>query len=291
MNVLKLSPIILSVIALSACSLETRENTGKATITVSIEPQRQILELLASDRYEVVTLLSRGSDPETFDPPLAVRRTADNADAYFSISAFPFEGKIKESLPESVAFIDVSTGIEPLYGTHGLHHSHGHRHAGQHDDMADPHIWTSVVNMRQIATNMAEALCKIDSAGTDVYRERLAKIVVHMDSLDNSFKAKVRESEAFAIWHPSLSYFARDYNIEQIAVGYESKEMPAKRLRAVIDSAKCHNTKVLFFQKEYDSRQVESLNEAIGSRLVEIDPLAYDWEKELTKIADELARP
>ena len=48
---------------------------------------------------------------------------------------------------------------------------------------------------------------------------------------------------------------------------------------------------VLFFQKEYDVRQAQSLNDAIGSRFIEIDPMAYDWETELIKISDELTRP
>ncbi len=138
---------------------------------------------------------------------------------------------------------------------------------------------------------MAAALAEMDSVGRPVYKERLAALISHLDSLDQSLNDKVKDTKAFAIWHPSLSYFARDYGLNQIAVGHESKEMPAKRLKEVIDSAKCHNVKILFYQKEYDSRQVESLSNAMGSRLVEIDPMAYDWENELIKIADELARP
>ncbi len=291
MNDLKLSLIIISAIGLSACSSSGREdNADKPTVTVSIEPQRQILEHLAGDRFDVVTLLSRGSDPETFDPSLSIRRKADISKAYFAIGAFPFEKNIGKSLPGTVSFIDVSGGIEPLYGTHGhAHCHHGDAHDGHEE--ADPHLWTSVSNMKRMAANMAAALAEMDSVGRPVYKERLAALISHLDSLDQSLNDKVKDTKAFAIWHPSLSYFARDYGLNQIAVGHESKEMPAKRLKEVIDSAKCHNVKILFYQKEYDSRQVESLSNAMGSRLVEIDPMAYDWENELIKIADELARP
>lgn len=282
---------LISGLAMAACSVKNGDTAEKPTITVSIEPQRQILEQLAGDRFDVVTLLARGSDPETFDPSLSIRRQADNSKAYFAIGAFPFENNLKSSLPEEVSFVDVAKGIQPLYGTHG---HHGHTHAENHgtcNETADPHVWTSVSNMKLIASNMAAALCKIDSAGAQEYDRRLDKIIAHLDSLDQSLASKVSGQKSFAIWHPSLSYFAHDYGLGQIAVGHESKEMPAKRLKEVIDSAKSNNVKVLFFQKEYDNRQAASLNKAIGSRLVEIDPLAYEWENELIRIADELARP
>lgn len=271
---------------LAACS-NSGDTSGKKTITVSIEPQRQLLERLAGDRFEVVTMLSRGSDPETFDPALSARRLADNSTAYFALGSFPFEESLKSSLPDNVKFFDISEGIEPLYGTHGTCHNHAHKH--HHGEEADPHIWTSVANMRTIARNMTESLCELDSANSSFYRDRLTAVTAHLDSLDSALGSSVTAGTAFAVWHPSLSYFARDYGLHQLAVGYESKEMPAKRLKAVIDSARNNNVKILFFQKEYDNRQVRSLNEEIGSRVVEIDPLAYDWENELIKIADELA--
>lgn len=277
-----------SIVALAcaACSPKA-DNVQKESITVSIEPERQLLEYLAGDRYEIVTMLSRGSDPETFDPSMSLRRKADGSKAYFAIGAFPFEDNIHESLPGDVAYFDVSEGVEHLYGTHG--HSHG-KHSHTHEE-ADPHIWTSVANMKIIAANMTLALCGLDTSNCEVYKGRLEALENRLDSIDSYIRSVVPKGSSFAVWHPSLSYFARDYGLNQIAVGHESKEMPAARLKAVIDSARSRNVKILFFQKEYDIRQTQSLNGAIGSRLVEIDPLAYDWDTELTRIADELARP
>lgn len=279
----------ISVVALflAACSSKS-DNAQKECITVSIEPERQLLEYLVGDRYEIVTMLSRGSDPETFDPSMSVRRKADGSKAYFAIGAFPFELNIRKSLPEEVAYVDVSAGVDHLYGTHG--HSHGYVRNHSHEE-ADPHIWTSVANMRIIAANMTLALCELDASNAKIYKSRLDILENRLDSLDNYIRATIPHGVSFAVWHPSLSYFARDYGLIQIAVGHESKEMPVGRLKAVIDSARNRNVKILFSQKEYDVRQTQSLNEAIGSRLVEIDPMAYDWDRELTRIADELARP
>ena len=276
-------------LALSGCAHKATE-TEKPIITVSIEPQRAILENLVGDRYTIQTMLSRGADPETFDPTVASRRMADNSDAYFSIGVFPFEENLRQSLPEKTKYVDVSAGIDRMYGTHG--HSHAHSHSHGHEE-ADPHIWTSVANMKKVAANMTDALCTLDSADAKIYRDRLSILENHLDSLDRALGDKLNGTagKSFAIWHPSLSYFARDYGLKQISVGHESKEMPAKRLKAVIDSVRSENVTVLFFQKEYDVRQAQSLNDAIGSIFIEIDPMAYDWETELIKISDELTRP
>lgn len=265
----------------------------RPVLSVSIEPQRQLLESLVGDRFDVVTLLSRGSDPETYDPTLQQRRAVDNSEAFMGLGVFPFEESVAESLPAGVKFFNVASGIEPLYGTH----SHcGHDHTGHHhhgDGDADPHLWTSVPNMRRMAANMTAVLCSMDSLNADYYINRLTAVEVRLDSLDRALHAVLDTvgNRSFAVWHPSLSYFARDYGLHQIAVGQESKEMPASRLKDVVDNARSAGVKVFFFQKQYDGRQAGSINTSIGSRLVDTDPLAYDWEKELTDIAHELARP
>ena len=90
------------------------------------------------------------------------------------------------------------------------------------------------------------------------------------------------------VWHPSLSYFAADYGLQQIGMEYEGKEMPAKVLKEEIDYARACNAKVFFFQKGFDSRRVAAVNNQIGARLVNINLMNYDWDKELLHIANAL---
>ena len=69
---------------------------------------------------------------------------------------------------------------------------------------------------------------------------------------------------------------------------YEGKEMPAKVLKQEIDYARACNAKVFFFQKGFDSRRVAAVNNQIGARLVNINLMNYDWDKELLHIANAL---
>lgn len=277
--------VVAAVIA-TACGKSGDDNV----LVVSVEPQRAILEDIVGDRFEVVTVLTPGSNPETFEPTMATRRMIDRARAFFTTGHLPFEDALAESIPAEVVVYDTSKGIEPVYGTHGHDHDHDGHH---HGDGADPHVWTSVRNARIIAGNMLDAVVDIDPDNAGYYRERYTALDNRLDSLDRVLTARfdsLTGTRAFAVWHPSLSYFARDYGLEQVSVGFENKEMPARQLARVLDEARHHDVRVFFFQKEYDSRQAETLNKEMGTRLVIINPLDYDWEKEIERVAEELAR-
>lgn len=286
------------VLALYVCGCTRKEAAAdRPLLMVSIEPQKWILEQLVGDDYAIGTMLDRGANPETFDPSMEKRLQADKATAYFSTGAFPFEESLAKSLPDRTRIVNTSDGIEPIYGTHSHTHNHtsGHSHGhdcDHHGEAADPHMWTSLKNARIIARNMAEALADLDPAEAATVNRRLATLEQRLDSIDKATANRLEgASRSFAIWHPSLSYYARDYGLNQIAVGQESKEMPAGQVRQVIDNARDANVKVFFFQKEYDNRQAESINSAIGSRMITIDPLAYDWLGQIELITNEIARP
>ena len=270
------------------CGETQKENV----FVVSVDPQRALLEEIVGDRYEVVSVLTPGSNPETFEPGMQTRRQLENATAYFTTGYLPFEHKLAESLPESVEIINSSSGIKPVYGTHEHHHDNNHEESDNHEEGADPHVWTSVQNARLIAKNMYDEVVKKDPEGKDYYFARYSALDQRLDSLDQAFSKQLRNipTKAFAIWHPSLSYLARDYGLEQIAVGFENKEMPAGILREVIEEAKEDGVRVFFFQKEFDGRQAEILNKELGTTLITINPLDYDWEKQLDGIVSALCR-
>lgn len=276
----KICALACGLLALSGCTGRTASN-GKPVLAVSIEPQRAILEQLAGDNFEIVTVLPAGANPETFDPTLTQRMSMADAEAYFTIGYLPFENVLAA---ESKRVVEVSKGIEPVMGTH----SHGdHVHVE-----ADPHVWTSLRNGKIIAVQMARTLKELDPDNAGIYDERLYALEHELDSLDAAVGQQLARAgvKSFAVWHPSLSYFARDYGLRQISVGQESKEASPAALKSVINEALADSVRVFFYQKAYDSRQAQSLNAEIGSRLVEINPLAGNWENEILKIADEISK-
>ncbi len=284
-----LTNIVICLMSLSACALATsckKADAGqdKITLSVSIEPQRKMLETIVGDNCNVVTMLAKGANPETFDPSVQQKLAANRSAAYFTTGYLPFEDKLIRELPTDVIVVNTSAGIIPVTGTH----SHGADLSAE----ADPHVWSSFANARIIAANMAGAMCELDPANADISRANAAGLIASIDSLNAVADSRLNaaHAHAFAIWHPSLSYFAKDYSLHQLALGQESKEASIANLKNMVDEAREDSVRVFIYQKEYDSRQVQTICDEIGARLVTIDPLAYDWENELMKVVDELSR-
>jgi len=253
---------------------------------VSIQPQKYLLEKIAGDKWDVKCLLSNGANPESYDPSLTHLLNLENSTAYFRIGNIPFESAIITKVTKNkpgLKIIDSSTGIALITGTHS-------GHAG--DSEIDPHIWTSVKNAKKIASNMYNGLVEIDPSNKDTYTKNFKNLLQSLDSLDNSIKERLasHRGETFIVWHPSLSYFARDYGLRQISLSPEGKEASITMMQTAIDQAKKAGAKVMFFQKDVDSRQATVANEQIGANLVNINPLNYNWEEEITVITDALSQ-
>lgn len=275
---------ILSIFAVGCSTRKSDTTQSDKVIVVSIEPQRNIVEHLVDSSYSVVTMLTSGSNPETFEPTMKERAKVDSAKVYFATGVLPFEEQLQESA-RNTNFVNTSFGVSFIFDTHG------HNHGDEHHGIADPHYWSSVEGARQIARNVVCSLKELYPADSTNLTIRLIEYESHLDSLKEAVKTRLsgHEDEAFAVWHPSLSYVAREYDLHQISVGAEGKDLSAKGLKEAIEKAKNANVKVFFFQKEFDSRQAVSINEGIGSRLIEVQPLDYDWEKQLINVADEIA--
>lgn len=261
------------------------ETNDKAILVVSIEPLRNITEQLAGDEYRVETILDKGANPETYDPSMSRMAAVDKSKAFFSTGAFPFEEKLAEVANKNVQIKDVTEGIKRVYGTH----THNNGEECHHE--ADPHTWTSAKNAKIIGNNIAKVLADINPERAMVYRNRLDSLALVIDKLDGRIAEQLDSvsTRSFAIWHPSLSYMARDYNLKQVAVGQENKEISPRRMKEIIEEATNESIKVFFFQKEFDSNQAITINESLGAKMVTIDPLAYDWMKQLEIISDALS--
>ena len=80
----------------------------------------------------------------------------------------------------------------------------------------------------------------------------------------------------FFIYHPALTYLARDYGLSQVAIEHEGKEPSAKHLARIIDQAREASIKHIFYQSEFPASSVEAICKDTNSNAVEINPLEED---------------
>lgn len=284
--------ILTSLLIVAALGLFLRSctsaSTSKPTITVSIQPQKYMLEKIVGDKWEIKCLLSNGANPESYDPSLTHLLNLENSKAYFRIGNVAFESAIINKVQNNnpgLKLFDNSEGISLIHGTH----SHGDV---EHASDIDPHTWTSVKNAKTIASNMYKAVVDLDPENKAYYSRNFKNFLSSLDSLDREISQQLQpyRGSAFVVWHPSLSYFARDYGLEQISLSPEGKEASVKMMQSTIDKAIDRDVKTLFFQKDIDSRQAQVANEQIKAEIVNINPLNYEWDKEMRSIANAISR-
>ena len=141
------------------------------------------------------------------------------------------------------------------------------------------------------AGNTFKALCMLDKPNEAYYLARydsLCRRIQHTDSLIRRQLSAPKSAKSFMIYHPALSYFARDYGLHQISIEEGGKEPSPAHLKELIDLCKSEKVGVIFVQPEFDKRNAETIAQQTGTKVVPINPLSYDWETEMLNVAKAL---
>lgn len=263
------------------------------SVAVTIPPLQKWAEQLSGGRVDVVCAVPDGGNPESYDLPPSAMVELSRCSLYFSCGHLGFErtwlNRLEENNPD-LRVVNLSEGLPLIYGTH--HHVGEEDHQQSHEAWPDPHIWCSPRLARHIVATMYEALVEADSAGAPFYTERYRLLDRELVQLDSTLTARLlpMRGKAFAVYHPTLSYWAADYGLQQLSLEPDGKSPSPQYLRTMVDSARHAGVEVVFVQREFDPRQAETFAREVGCRTEIINPLAYDWNEEIMRIADAFAR-
>lgn len=282
--------IYACLLLLIGCTGRTGKS-DKPVITVTIEPQRYFAEAIAGEKFDIECLVPKGSSPETYDLIPNQLGNLSNSKAYFRIGFIGVEqtwGKrMLENAPKLEVF-DTSKGINLIYESG---HSHGnHQHLGG----ADPHVWNSASNALIIVDNMYQALVKLDPDNEPYFAARKDSLCERIRATDTLIRQELAlegSAHAFMIYHPALSYFARDYGLTQITIEEGGKEPSPAHLKELIDQCRREEVRIIFIQPEFDKSNAEIIANETKTKVVPINPLNYNWEEEMLNVAKALSNP
>lgn len=264
---------ILSVAV--SCRDNMRQAPDRRVITVTIEPLRYFAERIAGDRFDVETMVPQGGNPETYEPSARQMMNLSHSVLYVKVGSIGFERtwmkKLEQNAPHAI-IVDSSDGISMMKTENGI---------------PDPHTWMSTANSLIIAENIYRALVKIDKKDSIYFKKNLENLIDSINHVDSEIRHLVRNAKtrSFLIYHPILSYYARDFGLTQIPLEEESREPSARQMHNIISRAKNERVKVFFVQKEFANRNINAVTESTGADTAEIDPLGYDWQNEMIKVA------
>ena len=257
----------------------------KPLVYTTIEPLRFFAEQIAGDHFQIVTLVPQGSSPETYDPTPQQLVELAESQAYLAVGGLGFEnqwlGKLAENAPK-VRFCNTSEGLQLLQNEH--------QHEGE--GAVEPHIWTSPSNALVMARNICNLFCEMDPEHREEYVQNLTGLGTLIQQTDAEIRTIHEQGmqPAFAIYHPTLTYFANDYGLTQLCIEQDGKEPSPARLKDLIEQCRTLGVKVMFIQQEFNTHNAEIIAQEIGAQLVTINPLSYNWQEEMVRIANTLKK-
>ena len=280
--------IILCVI-LAGCkgTPQKQADSGKAsstekpavtvTVTVTISPYKYFVDQIAKGKVDVNVMVSNGNNPETYEPYAQQMMELSKSALYLKVGSIGFEQtwmkKLQDNAPD-MKVIDTSVGIKPAKTPGGN---------------IDPHVWMSCSNARIIASNILKALCELEPKNKAFFEKNYLSLLKIIDKRDSTiregFKNHPEMVRKFVIYHPILTYFARDYQLEQLAIEEEGREPSASQLKSLIERARKEKIKFCLIQAEFANRNTTTFINESHTKPMNINPLQDDWNRAMQEAA------
>lgn len=283
---------LMAILLAIGCSGQKESSSQLPTVAVSIAPQSYFAQHLLDSIAEVYVVVPPGANPETFDLTAQNLKTLSSTSAYFYMGSLAMEDMLLNGIDtEKTTCVNLSSFVpQEMMRAYGVDHTHHHHGKGESCG-GDPHYWSSIVGGRSIAEGMYETLLKVFPEHRELLMERYHQLVEEINQLEATIRELLANSStsSFVIYHPSLSFFAGEWGLHQIAIENEGKEPTPKDLQAIVEEAKGEGVKVVFLQPEFSSGTTETVAKAIGAKTVRLDPLSADWPDELERTAKAIA--
>ncbi len=281
--------ILLMAVAVIMSSCQNADNEkDHPVVSVSIVPLEYFVDRLTGEAVDVNVMVPPGASHATYAPSTSQLQKLSDSQLYFRIGHLGYEEAFMhrlQAINPDMQVVNLSDGVRLIRGEVIDHGDH------VHEGGIDPHIWMSPKVMLDRLPVIKEALLATYPDIEDDIRANAATLHADIMDLDERLQQLTEElsQKTFLIFHPALTYMARDYGLHQIPIERHGKEPSPALLRQVITEARAHSASVIFIQQEFDMRSAELVSAEADVKLVQINPLAYDWIGSVNHVMDVFA--
>lgn len=259
----------------------TFENThARPKVAISMPPYKTFVEAIAKEHVEVICLVPQGTNPHLYETPPQLIEQACQAKLWLRLGE-PGEKKISEFFfkhSPGMHIVDLSVDLPLLDQGPCCHHD---------ENAIDRHIWLSPKLAHIQATKICDALCLLCPEKTSLFQENLFFFQNQLTKLDAELKELFEKSQTHAVLisHPSLGYFCRDYQLEQLSVEIEGKEPLPRDIDRLFTTIRAHEIDRILIQPQHSVKGALRIAEELHLLVKTIDPYAEDYLNTLRSIA------
>jgi ABC-type Zn uptake system ZnuABC Zn-binding protein ZnuA len=267
-----LAAALLALVAMSGagCGTASSPSSGALDVVASTSFLADIAQNVAGDRFQVQSLVPRGTDPHAFEPAPSDLKAVAGADLVI-INGGGLEGTLLTTLENAVGdttIVDASAGLEsrtPKPGEPAL--------AGGE---TDPHFWLDPVLVKTYVKNIEAAFSKADPAGAATYQANAAAYEKKLGALDAWIKREVAQipeaDRKLVMDHASQGYFADRYGFTIVGTVIPSAstgESPtAKQLTDLVATIRATGAKAIFVEASENPQLAQQIGAETGVKVV-----------------------
>ncbi|WP_246281356.1 metal ABC transporter substrate-binding protein [Saccharibacillus qingshengii] len=295
----------------------------KLQVEASFYPMYEFARQVGGDLADVKLLVPSGTEPHDWEPtPQDIARIQE-------ADMLVYNGSGMESWVEQVLgatsntellAVEASKDIDKMEASEEDGHDHGHEEADtaeeghDHDAAAeeehdhahegeseeahdhgglDPHVWLSPRLAVQEVRAIEAAFAKADLDHADQYKSNADAYAAKLEALDSEFKEGLSGTKRtdFITQHAAFGYLARDYGLTQVPIAGLSpdQEPAAGEMSEVVEFAKEHDVKTIFFETLVSSKVAETIASEVGAETSVLNPLEGLTEEEMAAGDDYLS--
>jgi len=255
-----LSVILGSLLALS--QIQVHSDSKTIHVATSIFPIAAIVEEIGGSSVEAVAFIPPGADPHRFDLTPSAAANLSKADLILLIGG-DFDSWIARGYAQTKHVVEIYRSIEDSLISLG--------------SSFNPHFWLDPLIAKPIASEIAGNLASLDTENSGFYTRNLEKFCSRIDSLDAWIRSKLnsKKGKAFISLHPSWSYLARRYNLNEVETLERSPEQEpsVKHIKEVIKKIKKMGIDLIIGEEFSNLSLANSVSQATGARVLILDPI------------------
>lgn len=276
----KILSLILCMITVSLCmmgctgNINKKKHNGKLKVMASFYIMYDFAKKIGGDNVEVTNMVPAGTEPHDWEPSTKDLIEMEKSDVFL------YNGAGMEQWAEDVLeSLDTEelTSVEASKGIHLLKNSDAHEHDHAHSSANDPHVWLDPQNAKYEMNKIKKAFIKADPKNKADYEANYKKYAKECDALDQQYKeelSKLKKKE-LVVAHEAFGYLCNAYGLEQMGIeGLSADDEPdPKQMSEVIDFAKKHQVKTIFFEELVSPKVAKTIAKETGASAKMLNPL------------------
>lgn len=299
--------------------------TQKLEIKTSFYPMYEFTRHVAGELANVENLVPAGMEPHDWEPTPQDMAAISDADVlvYNGAGMEAWVDQVLDSATgKGLTAIEASQGLEIMEGAEDEHEhgdeahvdgehaheegehvhedgehaheadEHSHDESGHHHDHGglDPHVWLSPALAVQEVRNIEKGLSEAAPQYADQFKANADAYAAELEALDKEFTETLKDSKRkdFITQHAAFGYMAKQYGLTQVPIaGLSPEQEPsASQMAEIVQFAKEHNVKTIFFETLVSSKVADTIASEIGAKSAVLNPIEGLTEEDLAKGLD-----